>query len=230
MHLQISETLKRFGVGLVMAVLFPLPILAMAEMPSPEKEAAFFFNSLVSSNDAGVAVLVAQNGKILLEKGYGLADREHHVAVTTETKFRICSVSKQFTAAAILKLQEEGKLSVNDKLSKYIPDFPRGDEVTLHHLLTHTSGIPNYTSKLGFSLQMTNAIKTEALIESFKNDPYDFDPGTKWRYDNSGYVLLAYIVEKVSGQTYEVFFAGELLPAAGNDEHRPLSFRSHPDA
>ena len=148
-------------------------------MPPPEKMADALFSGLIKADDAGAAVLVAQDGKILFEKGYGLADREHHIAVTKETKFRICSVTKQFTAAAILKLQEEGKLSVNDKLSKYIPDFPRGDKVTLHHLLTHTSGIHNYADKPGFPLQVTNAITTEALITSFKNDPYDFDAGTK---------------------------------------------------
>ena len=148
-------------------------------MPPPEKMADALFSGLIKADDAGAAVLVAQDGKILFEKGYGLADREHHVAVTKETKFRICSVTKQFTAAAILKLQEEGKLSVNDKLSKYIPDFPRGDKVTLHHLLTHTSGIHNYADKPGFPLQVTNAITTEALITSFKNDPYDFVPASK---------------------------------------------------
>jgi CubicO group peptidase (beta-lactamase class C family)/ATP-dependent Clp protease adapter protein ClpS len=153
----------------------------------------------------GIAVLVAQNGKILFEKGYGLADIEHHVLVTPQTQFRIGSITKQFTAAAILKLQEQGKLSVNDKLSKYIPDFPRGDEVTLHHLLTHTSGIHSYTDKPGFLDTVTNTITTEALIKSFKNDPYDFDPGKKWLYDNSGFLLLGYIVEKVSGQTYGDF-------------------------
>ncbi len=84
----------------------------------------------------GLAMLVAKDGKILFEKGYGFADVEHHVPVTPQTQFRIGSITKQFTAAAILKLQEQGKLSVQDKLSKYIPDFPRGDEVTLHHLLT----------------------------------------------------------------------------------------------
>src|SRR5580765_4894848 len=95
--------------------------------------------TVVKSNAAGVAVLVARDGKILFEQGYGSADIPDAVPVTTRTKFRIGSISKQFTAAAILKLQEQGKLNFTDRLSKYIPDFPRGDEVTLHHLLTHTS-------------------------------------------------------------------------------------------
>jgi CubicO group peptidase (beta-lactamase class C family) len=163
------------------------------------------FTRLVKEDAAGSAILAAQDGRILFEKGYGLADIERHLPVTPQTKFRIGSITKQFTAAAILKLQEQGKLSVNDKLSKYALDFPRGNEVTLRHLLTHTSGIHSYTDKPDFMKTVTNPVTTEELINSFKNDAYDFDPGTQWRYDNSGYFLLGYIVEKVSGRSYGEF-------------------------
>jgi CubicO group peptidase (beta-lactamase class C family) len=190
---------------LIAAVLLALPARSFAEPPTLEREVDALFSSSIQPDDAGAAVLVAQHGRILFEKAYGLADREHNLLVTTETKFRICSVTKQFTAAAILKLQEQGKLSVNDKLSIYMPDFPGGNKVTLHQLLTHTSGIANYAEKPGFFFQATNTITPDALIQSFKNDPYDFQPGTAWRYSNSGYVLLAWIVEKVSGQSYETF-------------------------
>jgi len=176
-----------------------------AQLPPPEKLVDALFNSVVKSDSAGAAVLVAQNGRVQFEKGYGLADLEKHVAATPETKFRIGSITKQFTAAAILKLQEEGKLSVNDKLSKFIPDYPRGDEVTIHHLLTHTSGIHSYTSKPEFLESVTAPAKAEEHIQSFKNDPYDFDPGKKWLYNNSGYFLLGYIIEKVSGESYGDF-------------------------
>jgi CubicO group peptidase (beta-lactamase class C family) len=114
-----------------------------------------------------------------------------------------------------LKLQEEGKLSINDKLSKYIPDFPRGDEVTLRHLLTHTSGIHSYTDEPDFWSRVTNATTTGAIIELIKKYPYDFDPGTKWRYDNSGYLLLGYIVEKVSGQSYGDFLSENFFQPLG---------------
>ncbi len=100
---------------------------------------------------------------------------------------------------------EEGKLSIDDPLSKFIPDWPRGNEVTLHHLLTHTSGIHNFTGKPGYYEHVTEPISLEALVASFKNDPYDFNPGEKYSYCNSGYVLLGYIVEKVSGQSYESY-------------------------
>ncbi|HEY2951294.1 MAG TPA: serine hydrolase, partial [Verrucomicrobiae bacterium] len=163
------------------------------------------FKDIVHDGWSGAAVLVAQNGKILFEKGYGLANLEHRVPVTTETKFRIGSITKQFIAAAILKLREQGKLNLDDRLSKFIPDFPRGGEVTIHHLLTHTSGIHSYTSKPDFIETAPLFIKPEDLIQSFKNDPYEFDPGKKWSYNNSGFFLLGDIIEKVSGKAYEEF-------------------------
>jgi CubicO group peptidase (beta-lactamase class C family) len=147
-------------------------------------------------------VLVARDGRILLEKGYGLARVEERVPATPQTKFRIGSITKQFTAAAILKLQEEGRLSVNDRLTKFIPDYPRGDQVSIHHLLTHTSGIHSFTSKPDFINSVTTPVKVEDHIQSFKNDPFDFDPGQRFLYNNSGYFLLGYIVEKASGQSY----------------------------
>src|ERR1700690_4362654 len=151
--------------GALMAQVALLTVALPATAETPAEKADALLAGLIQTNDPGFAVLVAQNGKILFEKGYGLADREHDVPVTPQTIFRIGSMTKQFTATAILKLQEEGKLSVDDKLSKYIPDFPRGDEVTLRHLLTHTSGIRNYTDKPNFLSLVTNATTTEAIIE-----------------------------------------------------------------
>jgi len=185
------------------------------KLPPAAERVEAFFSRLAETNIPGLAVLVAQDGKVLFEKGYGLADRTHEVPVSPQTKFRIGSITKQFTSAAILKLQEQGKLSVTDKLSKYIPDFPRGAEVTLQHLLTHTSGIHSYTDKPDFMATVTQPVKTEELIKSFKNDPYDFDPGAKWHYDNSGYFLLGYIVEKVSGMGYGDFLRQTLFEPLG---------------
>ncbi len=170
--------------------------------PAPEKLIDGLYNGFTGKAVPGVAVLVARDGKIVYKKGFGYADIEKKEIVSTETKFRIGSVTKQFTAAAILKLQEENKLSVTDKLSKYFPDFPRGEEVTLHHLLTHTSGIHSYTGKSDFLEKVTSPITNENLLLYFKNDPYDFNPGEEYRYNNSGYFLLGYIVEKVSGKSY----------------------------
>ena len=194
-----------------------------AETPSEKADA--LLDGLIKTNDPGLAVLVAQNGKILFEKGYGLADWEHDISVTPQTTYCIGSVTKQFTAAAILKLQEERKLSVKDKLSKYIPDFPRGDKVTLRQLLTHTSGIHSYNDDPGFWSRVTNDTM-EAIIEAMKKEPYDFDPGTKWRYDNSGYLLLGYIVEKVSGQSYGDFLREHIFQPLGMTNTG--FYRAHP--
>ncbi len=154
--------------------------------------------------EPGLAVLISQDGEILYEKAFGMANMEKDMSNTIETKFRIGSITKQFTASAILKLNEDGVLHLDDKLSKYIPDYPRGDEVTIHHLLTHTSGINNYTNKIDFeSDDISKPIKSvEDHIASFKNDPYNFDPGENWSYSNSGYFLLGYIIEQVSGMEY----------------------------
>ena len=190
-----------------------------APMPPPDKLADALFARVFPNNAPGAAVLVAQNGTVLFKKGYGLGDVAHGVAFVPDTKSRIGSITKQFTASAILKLQEQGKLSVQDKLSKYFPDFPRGDEVTLHHLLTHTSGIRSYTDKPGFMDKVTSPVAPDDVIKSFQNDAYDFDPGKKWHYDNSGYFLLGRIIEKVSGQTYGDLPVEDFLRTAGHDQY-----------
>ena len=170
--------------------------------PPAEEVVDRTFRQIVKEGYPGAAILVAKDGQVVFRRAYGLACLEHGVPATPETKYRIGSVTKQFTAAAILKLQEEGKLGVQDKLSRFVPDFPRGDEVTVRHLLTHTSGIHSYTNKPDFLSVATVAVQPEELIRSFKDDRFDFDPGQKWLYNNSGYFLLGYIIEKVSGLSY----------------------------
>lgn len=159
------------------------------------------FKSAQTGITSGVSVLVSKNGEIIYEKGFGYADVGNKVSVTTDTKFRIGSITKQFTASAILKLQEEGKISVTDKLSKFIPDFPRGDEVTIHHLLTHTSGIHSFTDRPNFLKYVTLSITPKSLVDSIKTWPYDFNPGDRWLYNNSGFFILGYIVENISGKS-----------------------------
>ena len=160
---------------------------------------------------SGVAVLIARDGKIVFQGGFGPADLEKKTPVTVETKFRIGSITKQFTAAAVLRLAEQGKLAVSEPLSKFFPDFPRGGEVTLRHLLTHTSGIHSYTDRPDFLTKVSQPIAPGALIESFKNDPPDFAPGAGFHYNNSAYFLLGEIVAQVSGKPFgdhlrETFF------------------------
>ena len=144
-----------------------------------------------------------KDDKLVFQKAVGWADKEWNVSNTLQTKFRIGSITKQFTAVAILKLMEQGKLNLQDSITKFIPEYPmHGHKITIEHLLTHTSGIQSYTGMKDFEKKMTLDLKPMELIDYFKNQPMEFAPGTKWNYNNSGYFLLGYIIEKVSGKTY----------------------------
>lgn len=150
------------------------------------------------------SVLVVKNGTVLLNKGYGYRNAADKTMNDEQTIFQLGSITKQFTAAVILKLQEEKKLSVSDKLSKYFPDYPKGDSITIEHLLTHTSGIYNYTNDGYFmSNEVTKPSNREKMMALFKDKPLDFSPGTGWSYSNSGYSLLGYIIEAVTKKPYE---------------------------
>lgn len=161
------------------------------------------------------AVLVMKKNLVLLKKAYGLADREWNIANTTDTKFRIGSITKQFTAACILQLIEQGKLNPDDKLSKFIPGFPKGDSVTIHMLLNHTSGIASYTDIPEFVNVATLSWSKDSMISFFKSRPYNFSPGTKFQYNNSGFFLLGYIIEKVSGQSYNDYLRQHIFDKLG---------------
>lgn len=151
------------------------------------------------------AVLLAKNGKLILTKGYGQANIELGVPNKPETKFRLGSITKQFTAAAILQLQEKGRLRVSDPITKYIPGSPvTWNSVTIHHLLTHTSGISSYTDEVGYQAHMRERAGAPLdFINRFRDRPLEFTPGEEFRYNNSGYFLLGVIIEQVSGMKYE---------------------------
>jgi CubicO group peptidase (beta-lactamase class C family) len=153
----------------------------------------------------GLAVLVARDGKIVFQGGFGFADLEKKTPVTGETKFRIGSVSKQFTAAAILRLADEGKLTLTDPLEKFFPGFPRGGDITVHQLLTHTSGLHSYTNKPEFLSRVAMPIAPVDLIAWFRDDKPDFAPGAGFLYNNSAYFLAGEIVAKVSGKSLDAF-------------------------
>ncbi|CCQ95883.1 Predicted beta-lactamase [[Clostridium] ultunense Esp] len=149
------------------------------------------------------SVFVAKDGEVLLNKGYGFADFEQNTNNISQTKFAIGSITKQFTAMAIMQLNEKGLLSVEDKISKYFPDFPNGDSITIHNLLTHTSGLTNYTNLsefLDIDLNNKDPMKT---IELIKNLPLEFEPGKEFSYSNTNYVLLGMIVENITDISLE---------------------------
>jgi CubicO group peptidase (beta-lactamase class C family) len=163
-------------------------------------------------------VLVVKDGKTLVDDGYGMADLEWKVPNTPAAKFRLGSLTKQFTAAGILLLEERGRIHVDDLVSTYMPDAPPAwAKITIFHLLTHTSGIPNFTGFPEYHSLEWKSTTGEQLVARFKDKPLDFEPGAKYSYSNSGYVLLGYLIEKVSGQTYADFVR--------QNEFEPLEMR-----
>jgi CubicO group peptidase (beta-lactamase class C family) len=167
------------------------------------------FLTRLSNEGYSGSVLVARNGNTVLEKGYGLADRERNIRNTSMTLFNVASVAKVFTAAAILQLEEKGKLRTSDKISKYLGAFPKEkSEATIHHLLTHTSGLVVKGAALDYSSRKT-------FIQSIKDRPQASRPGEKYQYLNAGYSLLAAIVEEASGLTFEKYLGRYIFRPAG---------------
>ena len=157
-------------------------------------------------SEPGVAVIVAKNGQAIFRKGHGMANLELGVPIEPDMVFRIGSVTKQFTAVAILILAEQGKLSLDDSVTKFLPDYPTHDYlITVKHLLTHTSGIKSYTSMPEWIPLWRKDFVVQELIDFFKYQPMVSAPGKRWAYNNSGYILLGAIIEKVTGQTYGQF-------------------------
>jgi CubicO group peptidase (beta-lactamase class C family) len=165
----------------------------------------------------GVAILVARQGQVIYKKTFGSADLELNVPLQPDMVFSLGSITKQFTAIAILQLMEQGKLSLQDSLQKYVPDFPsKGYKITIENLLTHTSGIKDYLQiDYPEPFMERRDYRPKQLIDSFKTFPLDFEPGTAFRYSNSGYYLLGYIVEKISGKSFQNYIQENLLIPLG---------------
>ena len=173
--------------------------------------------AITEHRTAGVSVAVVKNGRTLLAKGYGFADLENDIPATPQTVYRIGSITKQFTAAAIMRLMEQGKLSLDDTLQKFLPSYPtQGNRVTVRHLLNHTSGIKSYTG-MGpkWSRLMRIDLAPDSMVALFANEPFDFKPGEQWLYDNSGYFLLGMIIEKLSGKAYGQYLQDEFFTPLG---------------
>ena len=165
----------------------------------------------------GAVALIVKDGNVVYRKAFGMANTELGVKLTPEHVFRIGSITKQFTASAILKLEEEGKLSVQDDITKYIKDFPtHGYTITIEHLLTHSSGIKSYTGMADWTAEVRKKDFTPLeLIDFFKKEPMDFAPGTEFKYNNSGYFMLGHIIEVVSGKKYEQYLQDNFFVPLG---------------
>ncbi|MGV3613313.1 MAG: serine hydrolase domain-containing protein [Fluviicola sp.] len=187
----------------------------VASFKKTEAEIDTIFNQAYPVHSPGAVVLIAKDNKIIYRKAFGMANLELKVPMNPANVLQLASITKQFTSVAILMLMEQGKLSLQDPLSKYISDYPRGNEIMLHHLLNHSSGIKSYTNLPEFRTKTRLDLTPEEIISSFKNLPLEFDPNEKHEYSNSGYVLLGYIIEKISGMTYEDFIQKNIFDKLG---------------
>lgn len=174
-------------------------------------------------NEPGGVFLAAKNGNSIYRKAFGKSNIELDVNMIPENVFQIGSMTKQFTAMAIMLLEEQGKLNVNDAITKYIPDYPNGNNITIHHLLTHTSGIKDFTKMKSIMRIAKEDLSPKELVDFFKDEPVDFIPGENFDYNNSGYVVLGYIIELVSGETYEDFIEKNIFEALGMNNSRYAS-------
>lgn len=180
-------------------------------------KAGAYVDSWVRDGQFSGIVLVSKDGKPLLRKGWGMANREWNIPNAPDTRFRLGSITKQFTAAAILKLAEEGKLSLQDPVGKYYTDAPAAwEKITIHHLLNHTSGIVSYTGLPGFfQKESMIARKPAEIVKLTQDKPLEFEPGSKMKYNNSGYILLGCVIEKVSGMAYDEYLKKSLFEPLG---------------
>ena len=172
--------------------------------------------ALYPAAEPGAAILVARDGQVLMRKAYGAASVELGVPLRPEHVFRLGSITKQFTAVALLMLVDEGKVALDDEITRFFPDYPtHGHRITVEHLLTHTSGIQSYTGMPAYVAGMRRDLTTDQLIEMFRDQPMEFAPGERWNYNNSGYALLGAIIEKASGMPYADFLRTRIFEPLG---------------
>ncbi|HSK80873.1 MAG TPA: serine hydrolase [Thermoanaerobaculia bacterium] len=209
---------------LLLSTLLPFAVPARAASVSKAEVSAYADRLLAEAypaDEPGAAAIVVLDGEVVLRKGYGLANVELQVPNGPEMVFELGSVTKQFTAAAILMLAERGQLRIEDDVTKYLPDYPtHGQKITIEHLLTHTSGIPSYTGLPEWIPRVREEMKLETLIGLFKDKPLEFTPGERWAYNNSAYVLLGAVIEKASGKSYEQFIEEEVFKPLGMKDSR----------
>ena len=212
--------MRRFAAAILLQVAcvvllnLPAPCQAPTDREIANRVGAYLKPFDETGNLSGT-VLVARRGRVLFRQSYGMASYELKVPNSLETRYHIASVSKPFTATAILQLQEQGRLSVSDPVSRFVPDFPNGQRITLNNLLTHTSGIPEINDLPDYDTFARSPHTIEQLVAKVSALPLDFQPGTKTAYSNSNYGLLALVLEKVSGESYEDYLRKHIFEPAG---------------
>ncbi len=203
-----------YFLGLVFPLVFALSFAVKAQSLSKRID-QIVLTEIKNKTGPGGVFMVAKDGKVIYQNSFGKANLELNIDLDTGYIFQIGSMTKQFTAIAILILEEQGKLSIKDPVSKYIPDFPNGNDITIHHLLTHTSGIKDFTKMKSIKDIAQKEMTPKMMVDFFKDEPVDFKPGEKFEYNNSGYVLLGYIIELVSGESYENFITKNIFQKLG---------------
>jgi CubicO group peptidase (beta-lactamase class C family) len=188
--------------------------------PKDDQQLVTYFDKVLSeqfkADEPGATVLVSRHGQVIYKKAFGMANLELNTPMQMDNVFWIASIGKQFTAVAILQLMEQGKLNLQDEITKFIPDYPtQGNKITIEHLLTHTSGIHNYSGMKDPEKKLVLDCTPNEVIDFFKNLPMSFAPGTKWEYSNSGYFLLGYIIEKITGKTYAEYLEENFFKPLG---------------
>jgi D-alanyl-D-alanine carboxypeptidase len=204
----------------ILITLLATPALARAQGTSPAPDAAAEIDAILAKSFAadrpGAAVVVVKDGQTVYRKGVGLANLELGVPIRPEMVFEIGSVTKQFTSTAILMLAEQGKLSLDDDVRKHLPDFPdKQATITIEHLLTHTSGIPSYTGSPKWLPLWRKDMTPAEIIALTKDEPLEFAPGSRYAYNNTGYVMLGAIIEKLSGMTYADYVRKNIFEPLG---------------
>jgi D-alanyl-D-alanine carboxypeptidase len=195
--------------------MMPLLALLLASATSTAAIDAAITKQVSEQQVTGAAVGVYRDGTLVTIKTYGLRDVAKNLPVDADTRFEIGSVTKQFTAAAILQLHEHGKLSIDDPLAKYLPSFPHASEITLRQLLNQISGLPNYTGMADIQTMMSTVPDATGKIVAYVNKPLSFTPGTKWEYSNTNYWVLGKVVAVVSGTSYEDYIREHIFKPAG---------------
>lgn len=198
----VARTTKSFI--LIIAIFAALAGCSLSLSPGSAAEIDAYLSQLSRRREFSGAVLIASDGEILLSEGYGMADYEDNVENTPQTRFRIHWVTMPFTATAVIMLQAEGIIDVEDSICKYIPECPSfWQGISIHHLLTHTSGVSDWVQPWD-EISGTPSTSLQ-LVEQIKGQPPYFEPGEEFRYSNNGYIVLGYIIEKASGMSYETF-------------------------
>ena len=211
-------------------IVFPFYITVFALQATYSQTLETKIDSVITTvfndkNGPGGVFLVAKDDKPIYRKAFGKANIELAVNMKPENVFQIGSMTKQFTAIAVMMLEEQGKLNINDSISKFIPDYPNGNHITIHHLLTHTSGIKDFTKMKSIMSIAKKNLAPKELVDFFKDEPVGFQPGDRFDYNNSGYVVLGYIIEIISGISYEDFIEQNIFEKLGMNNSRYASDR-----